>query len=161
LEVLEFAHSEGVVHRDIKPENILFMERHRRIMVADFGLATVNSDPNEEEKAYILGSPLYVSPEQARGEQVDGRADLFSLGCVLLECTLGFLPAKVERPEKIFNTRARESPDMFSGTAVELLPTTPEPWSDFLAKTLAPSRDKRFPNAVAMREALKELNSLL
>lgn len=161
LDVLEFAHSEGVVHRDIKPENILYMERHRRIMVADFGLATVNSDPNEEEKAFILGSPLYVSPEQARGEPVDGRADLFSFGCVLLECTLGFLPAKVERPEKIFQTRAKESPEMFSGTAIDLLPTTPAPWSEFIATALAPRREDRFPDAAAMRARLKELAPLL
>ncbi len=161
LEVLDFAHREGVVHRDIKPENILFLERQNKIMVADFGLATVNASFAEEEKAFILGSPLYVSPEQARGEIVDGRADMFSLGCVLLESTLGFLPAKVERPEKIFRSRAQESPEMFSGMAKDLSPTVPAIWSDFIAKALEPKRDKRYQDVGQMLESLRNLKSEL
>lgn len=161
LEVLAFAHREGVVHRDIKPENILMLERQNKIMVADFGLATVNASFAEEEKAFILGSPFYVSPEQARGETVDGRADLFSLGCVLLECTLGFLPAKVERPEKIFSTRAKESPDMFSGMARDLSPHVRPEWSDFVAKALEPKPERRYENADVMLAELRKLKNLL
>ncbi len=155
LEVLAFAHQEGVVHRDIKPENLLLLERQNKIMVADFGLATVHHSFAEEDKAFILGSPLYVSPEQARGETVDGRADLFSLGCVLLECTLGFLPAKVERPEKIFRARARENPDMFSGMAKDLSPSVPVAWSDFIARALRPKKEQRYPGADAMLQELR------
>lgn len=155
LEVLVFAHGEGVVHRDIKPENLLWVEKTRKVMVADFGLAAVYHTVYDEEKAFILGSPLYVSPEQARGDTVDGRADLFSLGCVLLELTLGFLPVKVERPERIFQTRAKESPDMFTGMARDLSPVVPPVWSDFMAKALAPKRDLRYPSAERMLEALR------
>jgi serine/threonine-protein kinase len=88
---------------------------------------------------------------------VDGRADLFSLGCVLLECTLGFLPAKVERPEKIFRSRAQESPDMFSGMAKDLSPAVPEAWSDFIAKALQPKRENRFADGADMLQALRKL----
>ena len=157
LEVLVFAHGEGVIHRDIKPENMLWIEKSRKVMVADFGLAAVYHTVYDEEKAFILGSPLYVSPEQARGETVDGRADLFSLGCVLLELTLGFLPVKVERPERIFQTRAKESPDMFTGMAHDHSPTVPRAWSDFISKALAAKREQRYANAEAMLEALRAI----
>lgn len=157
LEVLAFAHGEGVVHRDIKPENLLWIERTRKVMVADFGLAAVYHTVYDEEKAFILGSPLYVSPEQARGDVVDGRADLFSFGCVLLELTLGFLPVKVERPERIFQTRAKESPDMFTGMAHDHSPTVPRAWSDFMAKALLPKREHRYAGAAEMLEALRAI----
>jgi eukaryotic-like serine/threonine-protein kinase len=157
LEVLAFAHHEGVIHRDIKPENILWVEKQRKVMVADFGLAAVYHTIYDEEKAFILGSPLYVSPEQARGEPVDGRADLFSLGCVLLEMTLGFLPVKVERPERIFHTRAKESPDMFTGMARDHSPMVPEAWDAFIAKALLPGKESRYRDAGDMLAALHKI----
>ena len=152
---LAYAHERGVVHRDIKPENLMWVEKTRKVMVADFGLAAVYHTVYDEEKAFILGSPLYVSPEQARGDAVDGRADLFSLGCVLLELTLGFLPVKVERPERIFQTRAKESPDMFTGMARDHSVSVPRAWSDFMAKALVPKRDQRFRDAEEMLAALR------
>jgi eukaryotic-like serine/threonine-protein kinase len=157
LEVLKFAHQEGVIHRDIKPENLLWIEKPRKVMVADFGLAAVYHTAYDEEKAFILGSPLYVSPEQARGEAVDGRADLFSFGCVLLELSLGFLPVKVERPERIFQTRAMESPDMFTGMAFDHSPVVPRIWSDFIARSLKPKREERFADAEDMLDALRAI----
>ncbi len=157
LDVLQYAHERKVVHRDIKPENIMYIEKQRRVTVTDFGLASAYQSMNAAEKAFVLGSPLYVSPEQARGEEVDGRADLFSLACVLLEMTLGFLPVKVERPEKIFRTRAKESPDMFTGTAKEHLASIPDFWNGFLQKALAPKRADRFQDAGIMMEALDNL----
>lgn len=157
LEVLAFAHGEGVIHRDIKPENMLWIEKSRKVMVADFGLAAVYHTVYDEEKAFILGSPLYVSPEQARGESVDGRADLFSFGCVLLELTLGFLPVKVERPERIFQTRAKESPDMFTGMAHDHSPAVPRAWSDFIAKSLVAKREYRYKDAEEMLAALRAI----
>lgn len=161
LEVLAFAHGEGVVHRDIKPENLMWVERNQRVMVTDFGLAAVQHTVYDEERAFILGSPLYVSPEQARGEPVDGRADLFSFGCVLLELTLGFLPVKVERPERIFQTRAKDSVDMFTGMAADHCATVPRTWSDFIAKALRPSREDRYVDATSMLDTLRVLTPSL
>ncbi len=157
LEVLAHAHSEGVVHRDIKPENLMWLEKQKRLMVADFGLAWVYHTVYKEEKNYVLGSPLYVSPEQARGEDVDGRADIFSLGCVLLELTVGFLPVRVERPEKVFQTRAKEDAGMFTGMAIDHRPGISQAWSDLIAKALAPSREDRFSDAEAMLRALEAI----
>ena len=154
LDALDVAHSHGVVHRDIKPENILWAGNTGRAIVTDFGLASVNYVTHEAEKHFILGSPLYVSPEQARGDELDGRADLFSLGCVLLELVLGFLPVRVERPEKIFRTRASEDPNMFTGTPTDHMPDLPPEWDAFLRKALAPRRDLRWPDARTMRDAI-------
>ncbi len=157
LEVLVYAHAEGVIHRDIKPENILWVEKNHKVMVADFGLAAVYHTEYEEEKAFILGSPLYVSPEQARGEAVDGRADLFSLGCVLLELTLGFLPVKVERPERVFQTRAKENLEMFTGMPIDHSPSVPRAWNDFVAKALQTKRDNRYKDAKEMLATLRTI----
>ncbi len=154
LEALDHAHSQGVVHRDIKPENILWAGTSGRAIVTDFGLSAVNYATHEAEKHFILGSPLYISPEQARGDDLDGRADLFSLGCVLLELVLGFLPVRVERPEKIFRTRASEDPSMFTGTPADHFPGLPPAWDLFLRRSLAAKRDLRWPDARTMLEAL-------
>jgi len=154
LDALAHGHHNGVIHRDIKPENILWAGSTGRAIITDFGLASVNYFSHEAEKHFILGSPLYVSPEQARGDTLDGRADLFSLGCVLLELTLGYLPVRVERPEKIFRTRAAEDPRMFTGMPRELNPNVPESWDAFLRKALAPARDKRYRDAHEMLDAL-------
>ncbi len=154
LEALAHGHASGVIHRDIKPENILWAGSTGRAIITDFGLACVNYFSHEVEKHFILGSPLYVSPEQARGDDLDGRADLFSLGCVLLELTLGYLPVRVERPEKIFRTRASEDPRMFTGMPRSLNPLIPETWDNFLRKALAPARSLRYRDANEMIEAL-------
>ncbi len=158
LEVLAHAHAEGVVHRDIKPENLMWLEKQKQIMVADFGLAWVYHTVHKEEKNYVLGSPLYVSPEQARGEEIDGRADIFSLGCVLLELSVGFLPVRVERPEKVFNTRAKEDSGMFTGMVRDYRPGLPVEWHDFVQMALAPSRENRFADVASMLKALQKID---
>lgn len=154
LEALDHAHRQGVIHRDIKPENILWAGTTGRAIVTDFGLSSVNYVTHEAEKHFILGSPLYVSPEQARGDDLDGRADLFSLGCVLVELVLGFLPVRVERPEKIFRTRASEDPAMFTGTPADHLPDLPKEWDTFLRRSITARRDQRWADAREMLAAL-------
>jgi eukaryotic-like serine/threonine-protein kinase len=94
-DALEYAHERGIIHRDIKPENILLMENGEP-MVADFGLALALSAAGGErltETGLALGTPAYMSPEQAAGEhQFDGRTDIYSLGCVLYELLAGEPP---------------------------------------------------------------------
>ena len=83
-EALAFAHEHGVIHRDIKPANVVVTGRHGHIKLTDFGIAhLVNSD--HTQAGQMLGSPRYMSPEQAMGREVDGRSDIFSLGAVLYE----------------------------------------------------------------------------
>ena len=82
---LAAAHEQGLVHRDVKPANILLEKGVERAVLTDFGLARAADDVSMTRWGIIAGTPQYMSPEQARGEPLDGRSDLFSLGCVLYE----------------------------------------------------------------------------
>jgi eukaryotic-like serine/threonine-protein kinase len=89
-DALDYAHRHGVVHRDVKPENIMLQEGHA--LVADFGIGKALSGADVEavtESGISVGTPAYMSPEQASGEEVDGRSDIFSLGCVMYEMLVG------------------------------------------------------------------------
>lgn len=88
---LDHAHANGVVHRDIKPANIM-IQPSGQVKVMDFGIAKVEQGGNLTSTGLIMGTPNYMSPEQAKGLKVDARADVFSLGCVLYECVSGTKP---------------------------------------------------------------------
>jgi serine/threonine protein kinase len=90
-QALAAAHSHGVVHRDVKPENIL-MDASGHAIVTDFGISLVTGRASERTPGMVIGTPQYLSPEQALGEEVDGRADVYSLGVVLYEMLAGRLP---------------------------------------------------------------------
>ena len=97
---LDYAHDNTIVHRDVKPANIM-LERSGRVMMADFGLAKSETSSNITSAGLILGTPNYMSPEQARGEaDVGTRTDVFSLGAIVYECLSG------ERPFRAKNTVA-------------------------------------------------------
>ncbi len=90
---LEHAHRVGIIHRDVKPENIMLQDGH--VLVADFGIGKAISDTTSDTLTQVgmsVGTPAYMSPEQAVGEEVDGRSDLYSLGCVLYEMLVGEPP---------------------------------------------------------------------
>ena len=90
-EALAAAHARGIVHRDIKPENVL-LDANGHAIVTDFGISLVTGRSNERRPGVAIGTPQYLSPEQALGEEVDGRADVYSLGVVLYEMLTGRLP---------------------------------------------------------------------
>ncbi|MBW1867329.1 MAG: serine/threonine protein kinase, partial [Deltaproteobacteria bacterium] len=92
-EALNYAHARGIVHRDIKPSNII-LDDEGRIKITDFGIARIE-DPEATQQTQageILGTPVYMSPEQVMGKTVDGRSDLYSLGIILYELTTGQRP---------------------------------------------------------------------
>ncbi|HET6674279.1 MAG TPA: serine/threonine-protein kinase [Nitrospiraceae bacterium] len=93
-DALDYAHSQGVIHRDIKPANIMIM-KNRVVKVMDFGIAKLASS-SKTQASMILGTPRYMSPEQAIGKSVDGRSDVFSLGIVLFELLTGEKPFDAE-----------------------------------------------------------------
>lgn len=112
LDALQYAHEDGIVHRDIKPANILLEERTKRPYVADFGIAQTAQLEADHFKGLVVGSPVYLAPEQARGEVVDGRADLYAVGMTLIKLLIGDVPRRKETPEQIIR-RKITAPETF------------------------------------------------
>ncbi len=110
-EGLEAAHSLGLVHRDIKPANILLEARWQRVLITDFGLARALDDASITASGQLAGTPQYMSPEQSRGDKIDHRSDLYSLGSVLYAMLAGRPPFRAENAvaimQKVGNERAR------------------------------------------------------
>jgi tRNA A-37 threonylcarbamoyl transferase component Bud32 len=106
---LDHAHASGVVHRDVKPANIM-IEPGGQLKVMDFGIAKLDTGANLTSTGSIMGTPNYMSPEQAKGLRVDGRSDLFSLGCLLYECLTGAKPFQGESVSVILVKILTEEP---------------------------------------------------
>ena len=154
---LEYAHGQGIVHRDIKPENILFEAGHA--LVADFGIAKAITAAGAEkltQTGLAVGTPAYMSPEQAGGEpNVDGRSDLYALGCVLYEMLAGDPPYTGATAQVILARKSTES--------IPSLTTSRETVSRGLeaviSKALAKAPADRFRTASEFSEALKSAES--
>ena len=150
-DALDCAHRRGVVHRDIKPENILLSGGHAR--VADFGVARaleVASVGQLTETGLALGTPAYMSPEQASGGQVDGRSDLYALGCVLYEMVAGEQPFTAPTAQALIARHLTEAP-----RSLHLCRSTvPPALEQVVAKALAKSPADRYATAAEFGEAL-------
>src|SRR3954451_7109998 len=109
LSALRFAHRHGIVHRDIKPHNVL-VDREGRVKVTDFGIARAGTSQMTEAGS-IVGTAQYLSPEQARGTEVDQRSDLFSLGIVLYELLTGQTPFDGDTPVEIAMKHLQATPE--------------------------------------------------
>ena len=144
-DALDFAHREGIVHRDIKPSNIL-LDAKGRVKVADFGIAKVAGQSTELTVAgSVMGSPQYLSPEQIRGEDLDGRSDVFSLGVVLYELLSRQRPFEGDTiTTLVYQILHKEPPPISELRAV------PERLENLLRRMLAKSRDDRFATAAAV-----------
>jgi serine/threonine protein kinase len=149
-DALDFAHKGHVVHRDIKPANIM-IESGDRVKVTDFGIAkTLNSGEHLTMTGSLLGTPSYMSPEQARGGDIDGRSDLFSVGCVLYEMLAG---QKAFRGESItaliFKIITEEPPPIHA-----LDPSIPDEVVRIISKALSKAPETRFQSGREMADAL-------
>ncbi len=148
LDALEYAHSQQVVHRDIKPANI-HLGSGRQVKIMDFGLARLNTSEMTQE-GIVLGTPNYMSPEQALGDKVDGRSDVFSTGAVLYELLTGHKPFEADStPSVLFQVVHKEPPPVSRWT-----PGVPAPIIDIVNRALTKDRKKRFAGASEMRAAL-------
>ncbi len=146
---LAAAHAGGLIHRDIKPGNILLEAPSDRVKLTDFGLARAVEDVKLTRTGFVAGSPLYMAPEQARGDEVDHRADLFSLGSVLYEAATGTPPFEAKTPLAVLRRVSDEIPRKLS----ELDPEIPEWLSEIVEKLLAKEADDRQQTAAEVAEA--------
>lgn len=120
-EALAFAHEHGVIHRDIKPANVVVTGRHGRIKLMDFGIAHLTNS-GHTLAGQMLGSPRYMSPEQAMGKEVDGRSDIFSLGAVLYEMLTGTYAFNGDSLPTIVYRVIHETPALASARRTRLPP---------------------------------------
>ena len=151
-DALSYAHSRGVIHRDIKPENILLEGGHA--MVADFGIARAVSVSNESitQTGTSVGTPAYMSPEQAAGSQdLDGRSDLYSLGCVVYEMLAGQAPFTGPTVESIVHQHMVADPRPIT----QLRPAVPPAIAGVLQRALAKNPADRFSPVAQFAEALR------
>lgn len=150
---LAFAHREGVIHRDVKTDNILF-DDHGNAIVADFGIARAVSGYIEQTGTnMVVGTPQYFSPEQARGQQLDGRADIYSLGVTLFKAGTGVLPFTGEDWYEIARQHIEEPPPRPRA----LNPGMSRPMERLILKCLEKNAGDRFQNGEALHSELLHL----
>jgi hypothetical protein len=146
---LDFAHQKGFVHRDVKPGNVLF-RNDGRVVLADFGIAKAMDGSNSSTVAGAsIGTPDYMSPEQARGEPVDGRADIYSLGTLLFEMLSGHTPYRASDPFTVALMHVTHP-----------VPTLPEPYEwmqPLIDKMMAKQATDRYNSGAATAEAIQQL----
>ncbi len=148
LRALDYSHRHGIVHRDIKPANVM-LTRSAEVKVMDFGIARAVSDAQATmtQTAQVIGTAQYLSPEQARGERVDARSDLYSTGCLLYELLTGRPPFTGDSPVAIAYQHVRENPIPPSQVDPEI-----PVWADSIVlKAMAKDPADRYQSAAEMR----------
>jgi len=155
-QALNFSHQHGIVHRDVKPANIM-ISKAGAVKVMDFGIARALADSgnNVTQTAAVIGTAQYLSPEQARGESVDARSDVYSLGCVLYEMLTGEPPFVGDSPVAVAYQHVREDPvppsQRHPGISPEL--------DAVVLKALTKNPDNRYQTAAEMRADLVRVHS--
>src|SRR5690606_29811486 len=147
LDALTACHEAGVVHRDLKPANIL-IDGEQRVKLIDFGIAKLDSLEGLTATQAIIGTPEYMAPEQLRGDALDGRTDVYSLGIVIYEALCGKLPFKKETAIGTSFAHLTEDCVPLESHGVDAV------WSAFVARAMSREPDSRFASAKAMRDAL-------
>ena len=143
VEGLAAAHASGLIHRDVKPGNIWLEESTGRVKLLDFGLARARTDPGITQRHIILGTPAYMSPEQASSLPLDGRSDLFSLGAVLYQMLTGRRPFPGDDVMAVLGSLANSSPP----PASDFVPGLPAGVADLLDRLLAKDPARRSASA--------------
>jgi serine/threonine protein kinase/tetratricopeptide (TPR) repeat protein len=148
---LDAAHAEGVIHRDLKPKNIM-VDKHGRVVVMDFGIARSREMPGLTQTGVVVGTPEYMSPEQAKGEEIDSRSDLFSLGIILYELLTGKSPYEATSSVAALLKRTQER----AVPPVKLDPAIPKFMNDIVVRCLEIDPQRRYASA---QEILRDLEA--
>ncbi len=162
LSALEEAHAQRVIHRDLKPSNIMLIQRRDEkdfVKVCDFGIAKATLSEADDRAAMltiqglVCGTPEYMAPEQARAEQLDGRADLYAAAVILYQMVTGDIPFRADSPMAIVSRHLVEAPTPPSKRRPDL--RLPKIIDDIVLRGLEKEREMRYPTAVAFREVLE------
>ncbi|MDH4125086.1 MAG: protein kinase [Gammaproteobacteria bacterium] len=149
-EALDYAHNQGVIHRDIKPANLIYNPKEGSLKITDFGVARM-TDNNNTKTGIVLGTPMYMSPEQLGAEELNGHSDLFSLGVTLYELLAGEVPFKATNIAVLMTKITSEDPAPISQRRAGIPPSI----DAVLAKALAKRPQDRFSCGAEMAIALR------
>jgi serine/threonine-protein kinase len=162
MSALDEAHAHGVIHRDLKPSNIMLIERRGEpdfVKVCDYGIAKATSGDDDDRQqmltiqGLVCGTPEYMSPEQARAEPLDGRADLYSAAIILYQLVTGDIPFRADSPMGIVSRHLAEVPRPPSQRRADL--PIPKAMDELILRGMEKNRELRYPNALAFRAALE------
>jgi serine/threonine-protein kinase len=156
LDALEHAHGVGIVHRDLKPANLMLTESGL-VKVMDFGLARMVGSEHLTTAGYMVGTPAYMSPEQVLGREIDGRADIYSMGVVLFRLLTAQLPFKADSGIAMVHRQLNDLPTPVRQIRSEL----PEAVESVIARALAKAASDRYQTADEFRRALTQLDPAL
>ncbi len=149
LDALDYSHARGIIHRDIKPDNVLLDMRGRPFLM-DFGIAKTGDNLVKTQTGFILGSPAYLSPEQLRGQPLDGRTDVYSLGVTLYQMLAGVIPYRTENMSALARRLTEDAPPL-SGRREGIHPELER----IVHRSLTRDREARYASAAEMREDLE------
>ena len=149
-DALDYAHNQGVIHRDIKPANLLYNPKQDLLKISDFGVARM-TDNNKTKTGIVLGTPMYMSPEQLNAEELTGHSDLFSLGVTLYELLTGEAPFHATNIAVLMTKITTEDPTPVSNRRAGIPPSV----DTVLFKALAKRPENRFSNGGEMAIALR------
>lgn len=160
-EALVHAHDKGIVHRDLKPSNILLAKSdtgHELVKLVDFGIAKLTDTHNADktkltQTGELIGSPLYMSPEQCRGDELDGRSDIYSFGCIMYEAVSGKPPFAGDNPVRILLKHASEpAPRLSNNVRIS------QSLKAVIERCLEKLPEKRYPSAADLLQDLKKVS---
>ena len=149
---LSAAHEQGLIHRDIKPANILLEKDVSRVMITDFGLARAADDAALTQSGWLAGTPHYMSPEQAKGDRIDRRSDLFSLGSVIFFMATGREPFRAEKSWAVLQKIGSSKPDSIRAINNQI----PKSLEQIVEALMAKNPSRRIQTAVEAHEVLNE-----
>ncbi|MFK7816307.1 MAG: serine/threonine protein kinase [Gammaproteobacteria bacterium] len=155
-DALAYSHKQDLIHRDIKPANIIYNQGDDYVKLTDFGIARI-PDSTRTRAGSILGTPLYMSPEQLAGERLDARSDLYSLGVTLYHLLTGSPPFRPKTMAELMRSITQEQHKDIS----EINPSTPSCIAWTVNKALEKEPDKRFQSAASMANKLRECEMML